>query len=97
VRGLIRLGIAVGVASGVALAVDHWTSRSTAFGFYVVGAAMLVIAFLTTAADVNTPYYYTGGEREQRVSMSFAHILTGARVWSPSASRSSSSSSHVQA
>jgi hypothetical protein len=79
-RGLLRLGIAVGVASGVALAVDHWTGRSTAFGFYVVGAAVLAIAFLTSASDLSTPYYYRRGNREQRIRMSFAYMLAGALV-----------------
>ncbi len=79
-RGLLRLAIAVGVASGVALAVDHWTGRTTAFGFYVVGAAVLAIAFLTSASDLSMPYYYRRGDREQRIRMSFAYMLAGALV-----------------
>lgn len=79
-RGLIRLGLAVGVASGVALLVDHWTGRTTAFGFYVVGAAILAIAFFTSAADMGTGYWYRQGEREARVSRSFAYMLAGVLV-----------------
>jgi hypothetical protein len=79
-RGLLRLGLAVGAASGIALLVNHFTDRSTAFGFYVVGAGVLAVAFLTSAADINSPYYYRVAEREQRVTMSFAYMLAGAIV-----------------
>ena len=79
-QGLVRLVIAVGTASGVALLIDHWTSRNTAFGFYVVGAAVLAIAFLTSAAPLNTPYYFRQADRERRVSMSFAYMLAGGVV-----------------
>lgn len=79
-QGLIRLALAVGVASGAALLVDNWTGRNTSFGFYVVGAAVLAIAFLTSAAPMNTPYYFRQADRERRVSMSFAYMLAGALV-----------------
>jgi hypothetical protein len=79
-QGLIRLGITVGVASGVAVAVNHWVDRGTAFGFYIVGAALLAVAFGLSAADFSTPHYYGRGERERRVSMSFSYILAGAVV-----------------
>ena len=79
-RGLLRLGIAVAAASGVALLINHFVGRGTAFGFYIVGAAVLAVAFMTSAADVNSPYYYRVAEREQRVNMSFAYILAGVIV-----------------
>jgi hypothetical protein len=78
--GLGRLGIAVGAASGIALVVAHWTGRNTAFGFYVVGAGLLAVAFLSSAANVSTPYYYRQADRERRVSMSFAYMLAGGVV-----------------
>jgi hypothetical protein len=84
VRGLIILGIAIGVASGIALLVDHFTGRAASFGFYVVGAALLAIAFVTSAGGMGArPYYAAQGsraEREQRVSWSFSYILAGALV-----------------
>jgi hypothetical protein len=79
-RGLLRLGIAVGAASGIALLLSHFTGRGAAFGFYVVGAGVLAVAFLTSATNVNTPYYYRVAERERRVSMSFAYMLAGGVV-----------------
>ena len=79
-RGLLRLGIAVGAASGVALLIDHFTGRDTQFGFYVTGAGVLAIAFFTSASDMGTQYYYSRGEREQRVNWSFAYMLAGALV-----------------
>jgi hypothetical protein len=79
-HGLLRLGLAVAAASGVALLVNHWAGRGTAFGFYIVGAAVLAVAFMNSAADVNSPYYYRVAERERRVNMSFAYMLAGAIV-----------------
>lgn len=82
-RGLLRLGIAAGAASGIALLVDHWTGRKTSFGFYVIGAALFAIAFFTSASSMGArPYYYSEprGERAQRVRMSFAYVLAGAVV-----------------
>jgi hypothetical protein len=82
-RGLLRLGIAVGAASGVALLVSHFTGRGTAFGFYVVGAAILAIAFFTSASPMGARVsYYTDSrsEREHRINWSFAYILAGALV-----------------
>jgi len=79
-RGLLRLGIAVGIASGVALLIDHFTGRNTQFGFYVTGAAVLAIAFFTSASDMGTRFDDSRGEREHRVSWSFAYMLAGAVV-----------------
>ena len=79
-RGLLVLGIAVGVASGVALLIDHFTGRNAHFGFYIVGAGLLAIAFLTSASPMGVRGTYSRAEREQRVSWSFAYILAGAIV-----------------
>ncbi len=80
-RGLLRLGIAVGAASGVALLIDRFTGRGTPFGFYVTGAALLGIAFFTSASPMGTRYYSSSrGEREQRINWSFAYMLAGALV-----------------
>jgi len=82
-RGLLRLGIALGAATGIALLIDHFAGRTAAFGFYVVGAAILAIAFFTSASPMGSRAYYstsTRGERERRVSMSFAYMLAGALV-----------------
>ncbi len=82
-RGVIRLGIAVGAASGIALLVDHFTGRSTAFGFYVVGAAIFAIAFMTSTGGMGVRMSYSDvsrAERERRVNWSFAYGLAGALV-----------------
>jgi small-conductance mechanosensitive channel len=77
VRGLVRLGVAVGLgavaAVGVALALD----RTTAVGFYLVGALVLAAAFFVSASDISTPYYITATEREVRVRSSFSYMLAG--------------------
>jgi hypothetical protein len=80
VRGLILLGIAVGAASGIALLVDHFTGRAASFGFYVVGAAILAIAFVTSTGGMGARVSYSRGEREQRVNWSFAYMLAGVLV-----------------
>jgi hypothetical protein len=79
-RGLLRLAIAVGAACGVALLIDHLVDRTEAFGFYIVGAAILAIAFMTSASNMGTRGTYTRAEREQRVNWSFAYVLAGAIV-----------------
>jgi hypothetical protein len=82
-RGLIRLGIVVGAASGIALLVDHFTGRSTAFGFYIVGAAIFAIAFMTSTGGMGVRMSYSDisrAERERRVNWSFAYGLAGALV-----------------
>jgi hypothetical protein len=81
VRGLIILVVALGAATGVALLVDHFTGRSASFGFYVVGAAILAIAFFTSAAPMGNYYYsFSSGAREQRINWSFAYMLVGGLV-----------------
>lgn len=83
VRGLIILGVAVGAASGIGLLVDHFTGRSTAFGFYVVGAAIFAIAFMTSTGGMGARMSYSDvsrAERERRVNWSFAYGLAGAVV-----------------
>jgi hypothetical protein len=75
--GLVRLGIAVGLASLGALLVDHWLHRQTALGFYVVGGFVLAAAVLMSAGDVGTPYYYGQREREHRVRLSVSYVVAG--------------------
>jgi hypothetical protein len=79
-RGLLRLAITLAIASGIALLIDHLTGRDTSFGFYIVGAAILAIAFFTSASDMSTGYWYKQREREQRINWSFAYMLAGALV-----------------
>ena len=75
--GLLRLGLAVGLASIAALLVDHWLHRTTALGFYVVGGFVLSAAVLMSAGDVGTPYYYGQRERERRVKLSVSYVIAG--------------------
>lgn len=79
-RGLLRLAIVVGAASGLALLIDHVSGRSTAFGFYILGAVILGIAFMTSASNMGARGAYTQAEREHRVTWSFSYILAGAIV-----------------
>ena len=84
VQGLVRLAIAVGLASGIALLADHWLHRSTALGFYIVGAALLAVAFSTSAGmsgRMGGWYLYHGAEgRERRFNLGVAYIGAGALV-----------------
>lgn len=75
-EGVVRLGIAVGVASIVAALVDHWWHRSTALGFYIVGGALLAVA-VGTSGGTGRRYYTDQYDRERRVSTSFSYILAG--------------------
>jgi hypothetical protein len=77
VHALLRLLLVVALATGAAVLLDHLARRSAAFGFYVVGAFVLLAGFMLSAGNVNTPYYYSNGEREQRVRMSFSYVLAG--------------------
>jgi hypothetical protein len=76
--------LAVAIASGVALLVDHWFHRSLALGFYIVGAALLAVAFSTSAgmsARMGGWYSYHGAAgRERRFNLGIAYILAGAVV-----------------
>jgi hypothetical protein len=83
-QGLVRLTVAVAVASGVALLVNHWLHRSTALGFYIVGAALLAVAFSTSAGmsgRMGGWYMYHGAEgRERRLNVGVAYIAAGVVV-----------------
>ena len=83
-RSLIRLGIAVAVASGVALLIDHWLHRSRALGFYIVGAALFAVAFSTSvgaSGQMGGWYFYRGpNEQARRISTGIAYIVAGAVV-----------------
>jgi hypothetical protein len=80
-QGLLRLGIAVGLASGLAGLLDLWLGRAPALGFYIVGAAVLAVAVGTSAGMGGRfgAYYLIGG-RERRVNLSLAYALAGGVV-----------------
>jgi predicted tellurium resistance membrane protein TerC len=77
--GVLRLALAVGIASLVALLADHWLGRQTALGFYIVGSALLAVA-LGTSAGTGRRYYTDQCDRERRVSRSFSYVLAGLAV-----------------
>ena len=83
-QAAIRLGIAVVLASAAALLIDHWLGRSAALGFYIVGAALLAVAFSTSAGmsgRMGGWYMYHGVEgRERRLNLGIAYIAAGAVV-----------------
>jgi hypothetical protein len=76
-HAVVRLTVVVAIATGVAVLVDHLADRPAAFGFYVVGAFVLLAGFMLSSADMGTRYYISRGEREQRVRMSFSYVLAG--------------------
>jgi hypothetical protein len=78
--GILRLALAVALASVAALLVDRWLDRTTALGFYIVGASVLAAAVLMSAGDVGTPYYYGQLERERRVKLSLSYVVAGVLV-----------------
>jgi heme/copper-type cytochrome/quinol oxidase subunit 1 len=83
-QGLIRLTISAGIASGIALLVDHFLDRSAALGFYIVGAALLAVAFSTSSGmsgRMGGWYMYHAVEgRERRFNLGVAYIAAGAVV-----------------
>jgi hypothetical protein len=80
--GLVRLVIVVGVATGFALLLDHWTGRSAEFGFYVAGALILGAGLTLSEAGLEaSDYYYGQDERERRVSTTFSYALAGLIVF----------------
>src|SRR5260221_2487216 len=64
--GLVRLAIADALGTVVALLLARWLGRPTQVGFYVVGAAVLAVAFMHSAADMGSPYHFNRAEREYR-------------------------------
>jgi hypothetical protein len=77
--GLLRIAIALAAGTAVALVASAVIDRSTAVGFYIAGAIMLAIAFMTSAADINTPFYGWDDQEhhELQVSRSFSYIFVG--------------------
>jgi hypothetical protein len=76
--GLLRLAIAGALGTVVALLLARWLDRPTHVGFYLAGAGVLAVAFMSSAADMGSPYYYDQAEREYRVRTSFSYALVGA-------------------
>ena len=76
-RGLLRLAVAGALGTVAALLLARWLDRPTHIGFYIAGAAVLAVAFMSSAADTGSPYYRERGDREQRVRASFSYALVG--------------------
>ena len=76
--GLVRLAAAGSLGTVVAVLLAHWLDRPTPVGFYLAGAAVLAVAFMHSAADMECPYYFNRAEREYRVRASFSYALVGA-------------------
>jgi ABC-type Co2+ transport system permease subunit len=68
----------------VALLIDHWLDRSPALGFYIVGAALLAVAFTTStgmSGQMGGWYFYRGAqEQARRINTGLAYIVAGATV-----------------
>ena len=83
-HGVLRLAVAVAVASGIALLLDDWLHRSAALGFYIVGAALLAVAFGTSTglgrAATWQAYSYGAETQARRLNLGVAYILAGALV-----------------
>jgi hypothetical protein len=76
VAGLIRLAIATGLASLLALLFDHLLGRQTALGFYLVGGAVLAVG-VGISGGTGRRYYTNQHDRERRVSTSFSYFFAG--------------------
>jgi hypothetical protein len=84
VAGLSRLAIAVALASGLALLIDHWVHRSSSLGFYIIGAGLMAVAFGSTTGvgrAWRVVELYDGQDsRARRMNLGFAYVLAGAAV-----------------
>lgn len=76
----VRLALAVGLAAVAAVVAARWLDRPPEIGFYLVGACILGMAFLLSAADVQSIHDDDRAEREYRVRASLVWILVGALV-----------------
>lgn len=76
-HAVVRLLLVIAIATGAAVLLDRFADRPAAFGFYVVGAFVLLAGFMLSAGNTGTPYSYSSGEREQRVRLSFSYALAG--------------------
>jgi hypothetical protein len=81
-RGLLRLGVAVAIASAVGVGIATLIDRDVASGLYIAGAGLLAVAFFSSAADMESPFYdgYDRQEREYRVNASFLYAAAGFAV-----------------
>lgn len=75
--GLVRLAVTTCLGAGAAWLIAELLGRDLSTGFYIAGAAVLAVAFMSSAADMGSPYYADRGEREYRVSSSFSYVLVG--------------------
>ena len=83
VRGLSHLAVGVAVASGIALIVDHFMHRNSALGFYIVGGALLAVAFGTsTGMGRAAAWNYYGGPDTpgRRLNTGVPYVVAGAIV-----------------
>jgi hypothetical protein len=76
-HAVVRLVLVVAIAAGVAVLLDRLADRPAAFGFYVVGALVLLAGFMLSTGNTGTRYSYSLGEREHRVRLSFSYVLAG--------------------
>ena len=78
----VRLSLAACVASVVAVVVARQLDRPAQIGFYLVGAGILGLAFLFSAAESDRTWWDapSRAEREYRVSASLVWVLVGAVV-----------------
>jgi hypothetical protein len=82
-RAVTHLALAVAVASGIALVVDHFMHRNAAVGFYIVGAALLAVAFGTSTGlgrAAAWTYGYGPDAPARRLSMGVPYVVAGAFV-----------------
>jgi formate hydrogenlyase subunit 3/multisubunit Na+/H+ antiporter MnhD subunit len=82
-RAVSHLAVAVALASGIALIVDHFMHRNTAVGFYIVGAALLAVAFGTSTGlgrAAAWTYGYGPDAPARRLNMGVPYVVAGAFV-----------------
>jgi hypothetical protein len=79
-RGLVRLVIWVAIGVGIAMLLDVFIHRTTAFGFYITGGALLAIGFLTSTGSSRGAGYVSQYERSGRVTRSLVWVLVGVLI-----------------
>jgi hypothetical protein len=83
IRGFSHFAVAVAVASGIALLVDHLMHRKASLGFYIVGGALLAVAFGTSTGVGRAAAWSEGYEPSglsRKLNMGVPYVVAGAIV-----------------
>jgi hypothetical protein len=84
-RGLARFAVVVGLLSGLAVGVAFllaWLTgielqRALTLSFLLGGVLILAAGFFSSAAPMDTDYYYEVPDRERMISNTFVYVAIG--------------------